>query len=145
MIIKELERCDYDIAKEIAWGEFLKYNADDYDADGIAEFEKSINDPEYMTFITPFGAYKNDELVGLIATRSEGSHIALFFVKSEYQGKGIGKKLFEYVCGLNKKDVITVNSSPYAMDIYQHLGFVPAGTEISINGLRFTPMQYVLD
>ncbi len=145
MIIKGLELNDYETAKKLVWDVFMKYEAPDYGEDGIEEFRKSINDPEYLKMVTAFGAYEGDELVGIIATRSEGSHIALFFVKSEYQGKGIGRKLFEYVCGLDKKEIITVNSSPYAVDIYQHLGFVAAGVEQSVNGLRFTPMQYVLD
>ena len=38
--------------------------------------------------------------------------------------------------------VFTVNSSPYAVEIYRHLGFVPTDDEQSVDGLRFTPMQY---
>lgn len=37
-----------------------------------------------------FGAYKNKLLIGIIATRNEGNHIALFFVKGEYHKQGIG-------------------------------------------------------
>ena len=38
--------------------------------------------------------------------------------------------------------VFTVNSSPYAVEVYRHLGFVPTDDEKSVDGLRFTPMQY---
>ena len=31
---------------------------------------------------------------------------------------------------------------PYAVEIYRHLGFVPTDDEQSVDGLRFTPMQY---
>ena len=37
---------------------------------------------------------------------------------------------------------ITVNSSPYAVEVYRHLGFTPTGGEQNIDGLRFTPMKY---
>ena len=36
----------------------------------------------------------------------------------------------------------TVNSAPYAVDIYRHLGFAETGPEQTINGIRFTPMAY---
>ena len=40
------------------------------------------------------------------------------------------------------QQVFMVNSSPYAVEIYRHLGFVPTDDEQSVDGLRFTPMQY---
>ena len=39
---------------------------------------------------------------------------------------------------------ITVNSSPYAVDIYKHMGFEPVDVEQTVNGMRFTPMKKVL-
>ena len=36
---------------------------------------------------------------------------------------------------------VTVNSSPYAVEIYRRMGFIPIGTEKTVNGLRFTPME----
>lgn len=39
-----------------------------------------------MSSLTINGAYEDDELIGVIATRNEGNHIALFFVKAEWQG-----------------------------------------------------------
>jgi len=38
---------------------------------------------------------------------------------------------------------ITVNSSPYAVKIYEKLGFVPDGNEQMVDGIRFTPMTYM--
>ena len=37
----------------------------------------------------------------------------------------------------------TVNSSPYAVEIYRHLGFEVMDQEQTVNGIRFTPMKYV--
>lgn len=36
-----------------------------------------------------------------------------------------------------------VNSSPYAVEIYRHLGFEEVDQEQTVNGIRFTPMKYV--
>lgn len=87
-----------------------------------------------------FGAFKNDILVGVIATRSEGTHIALFFVDGKYHRQGIGKKLFQTVLSNNSSGKMTVNSSPYAVPIYHKLGFCDTDKEQVVNGLRFTPL-----
>lgn len=36
----------------------------------------------------------------------------------------------------------TVNSSPYAVDIYRQLDFVPTDTEQITNGIRYMPMRF---
>ena len=88
-----------------------------------------------------YGAFKGDKLVGVIASRSEGTHVALFFVDGIFHRQGIGTKLFQTV----RKDChsvkMTVNSSPYAVPIYHKLGFVDVDKEQVVNGLRFTPME----
>ena len=38
---------------------------------------------------------------------------------------------------------ITVNSSPYAVEIYRKLSFVDTNTEQTVNGMRFTSMRYI--
>lgn len=39
------------------------------------------------------------------------------------------------------KEDFTVNSSPYAHEVYKHLGFVDTDKEQCVNGLRFYPMK----
>ena len=73
---------------------------------------------------------------------SEGAHIALFFVKGEYHGRGIGNQLFKTVLQMCPAGSMTVNSSPYAVPIYHHLGFHDMDKEQAVNGLRFTPMEW---
>lgn len=80
----------------------------------------------------------------MIATRNENTHMALFFVKDEYQVKGIGRKLYEYIKQLSKEENITVNSSPYALNIYKRLGFIPTSQEQITNGMRYTPMKTLI-
>ena len=38
---------------------------------------------------------------------------------------------------------ITVNSSPYAVEAYRRLGFRATGGERTVDGIRFTPMEYL--
>ena len=59
-----------------------------------------------------------------------------------YHRRGIGKKLFDAMRRDYAHPVFTVNSSPYAVEAYRHLGFVPTDTEQLADGLRYTPMRF---
>jgi len=50
--------------------------------------------------------------------------------------------------GLTKKNKIsniTVNSSPYALEVYHRLGFIDKDREQTVDGIRFTPMACLLN
>ncbi len=143
--IKTLELFQRDEALELVWKVFLKYEAPDYTKEGSEEFFKSIHDDEWLNQIKMYGAYDKDRLVGVIATRNEGTHIALFFVDGEYHRKGIGRQLFQKILEDNKVNYMTVNSSPYAVPVYEKLGFEATDVEQVKNGLRFTPMKYQVE
>ena len=123
-------------ALQLVWEVFQEFESPDYTQEGINEFYKTIHDENYISILTMYGAFSGEKLVGVIATRNNGRHIALFFVDGKYHRQGIGKQLFEAV----RTDKMTVNSSPYAVGIYRKLGFKAVDEEQSVNGLRFTPM-----
>ncbi len=50
----------------------------------------------------------------------------------------IGRALFHQV----KKEDMTVNSSPYAEKVYEHLGFIATDAEQAELGMRYIPMKY---
>lgn len=126
-------------ALDLSWEVFLEFEAPEYSEEGIAEFRKSLDDKERTRNLKFYGAFDGDTLVGTLCMR-EPQHIGGFFVKSDYQGKGIGRAMFEAMRKDYDKQEFTVNSSPYAVEIYKHLGFVPTDTEQTVNGIRFTPM-----
>jgi GNAT superfamily N-acetyltransferase len=129
------------------FGEFI---APGYSEEGITEFLKYVN-PEFTRYRLANNncmilAFDNNELVGVIEVRNY-NHISLFFVRKEYQNKGIGKELNKLAineCKIFRPDiaVIEVHSSPYAVPIYEKLGFVQVSAEQVENGMRFTPMKY---
>ena len=142
--IKRVSESEKSVALNLVWKVFLEFEAPDYTQNGIDEFCKSIHDNTYLSQLTMYGAYYNNKIVGVIATRNCGTHIALFFVDKKYQRQGVGKKLFQTILE-NKISKLTVNSSPFAIPIYHKLGFKDTAEEQVINGLRFTPMEYKTD
>lgn len=142
MEIRKITKEGLPEAMELVWAVFQEFEAPEYSQQGIDEFKRTIDrQAEYMTFAM-YGAFEKDNLLGVIATRNEGSHIALFFVRKEYHGQGIGRRLFEHILSLCENSFITVNSSPYAVNIYRRLGFVETDTEQLTNGIRYVPMKY---
>lgn len=139
--IKKLNKKETESALDLAWKVFLEYEAPDYAQEGVNEFYKSIHDENYLSMLSIYGAFFKEELAGVIATRNNGKHIALFFVDGKYHRQGIGKQLFRMV----QTEMMTVNSSPYAVPVYEKLGFHATGSEQTVNGLRFTPMERVAE
>jgi GNAT superfamily N-acetyltransferase len=82
-----------------------------------------------------YGAFDGETLVGIIATRNAGNHIALFFVDGKYHRQGIGRELFKEVLRDNTTGEITVHSSPYAVEVYRHLGFIALDRERVTDGI----------
>ena len=87
------------------------------------------------------GAFDGGKLVGVLCMRAP-QHIGGFFVDAAYHRRGIGRRLFEAMRQDYEKQVFTVNSSPYAVEVYRRLGFVSTDTEQLTDGLRYTPMRF---
>lgn len=141
VIIRKLNQEELTEALSLVWRVFNEFEAPDYTKKGMEEFYKSIHDRSYLLKLCIYGAFMENQLVGVIATRNEGTHIALFFVDGKYHRQGIGKKLFQTVLKDCHSDKMTVNSSPYAVPVYHKLGFCDIDTEQTVNGLRFIPME----
>ena len=141
MKIRKVLKEEMKQALELVWEVFLEYEAPDYTEEGIKEFKKTIDDISWVSARDFYGAYdESNKILGVIATK-DITHIALFFVDGKYHKRGIGKKLYSKVESLNNDNFFTVNSSPYAHEVYKHLGFIDADKEQNVNGLRFYPMK----
>lgn len=144
-LIREIKQEEIENALSLVWKVFQEYEACDYSKEGVEEFYNSIYDINFISRLCLYGAFLNNELVGVIATRNEGTHIALFFVDGKYQKQGIGKQLFQTIKMKNKCNKMTVNSSPYALPVYYKLGFKDTDSEQVVNGIRFTPMELIMN
>lgn len=127
-------------ALDLSWDVFLQFEAPEYSEEGVQEFRKSLDDKERTRKLQFYGAFDKDKLIGMLCMR-EPQHIGGFFVRAEYHRKGIGRDLFETMKKDYDKQQFTVNSSPYAVEIYKHLGFKETDVEQTVNGIRFTPME----
>ncbi len=124
----------------------------DYSPEGVAEFYKYANPVAMANRLSSdhlvLVAEENHQVVGMIELRGN-EHIALLFVDPPYFRKGISRLLFKQamriVRGDNRSFVkMTVNSSRYAVPVYQALGFVVSGPVQTISGITFIPMTLEL-
>lgn len=138
--IHNLSNDEVIIALELVWEVFMEFEAPDYSQEGINEFRSFLDNQDEMEKLRFWGALNGDKMVGILAMRQD--HICLLFVRKEFHRQGIAKKLFCYMLYQIESDRITVNSSPYALEIYGKLGFTATNTEQITNGIRYTPMIY---
>lgn len=82
-------------------------------------------------------------IIGMLEIKNS-NHVSLFFVDKAYMGQNIGRMLiaaaFEH-CLVAGATVVTVNSSPNAVDIYKKLGFLMTEVEQVKDGIRYIPME----
>jgi len=141
--IKNIDRNQRDTAIQLVLDVFMQFEAPDYSVEGVEIFKRTaIYNNDFLDGLNMYGAYDSETLLGVIATRNKGNHIALFFVDGKHHRQGIGKTLFQIVLENSTAKEITVNSSPYAVEVYHRLGFVDIAPEETTNEIRYIPMVY---
>ena len=143
MNIRRLQETEIPDALNLIWETFVLFEAPDYEQKGVDTFRACLDDSEFLGRLAFYGAFEDNRLVGVITTRNNGNHIAQFFVLKEYHRQGIGRKLFEFILPFSMGEKVTVNSSPYAVEVYRRLGFKDTASEQVTDGIRFTPMEYI--
>lgn len=151
-LVRSAYREEWDDAMALAWKTFLQFEADVYTAEGIRNFEDFITDTTLHRMFV-MGAYQmfvaldQKKIVGMITLRN-GSHISLLFVDAQYHRQGIGRALIEHLreyllseAGVSR---ITVNAAPYGVAFYHKLGFQDLRPEEEKDGIRYTPMEFIL-
>lgn len=131
---------------------FAEFEAPEYAPEGVEVFHRFIA-PDSLAeqlrrgTMQMWGVFRQETPVGIIAV-THRTHISLLFVDKSCHRQGIARALFSRVCDRCRTDPaitrLTVNSSPYAVGIYRKLGFTPTGPERTTDGIRYTPMEYLL-
>jgi len=155
-MIREIEQKDLKEAVNLVNTVFNEFVAGDYSQEGqktfrdylefkFEELSQDLNNGHKKMW----GFYENEKIIGVIGTRDR-FHISLMFVSKDHQKRKVASKLFTTVVDSLKEDEnsksfeMTVNSSPYAVKIYERLGFRATDNEQIKNGIRFTPMKMIV-
>ena len=155
IVIRKITDNEVEKAMELALEVFMQFEAPDYHTSGIDTFKRDIvENSNYLEkarrgICTIYAAFDDEKIVGLIGMRSNKTHINLVFTKKEYHRKGIATAIFNYLLEdvLSENPLLhelTLNSSPYGLPFYLYIGFIPLSEEQEINGIKFTPMKYVV-
>ena len=147
IVVKLAEARDWEAAIGVAWITFQQISAQVCDEEGARGFRDGLTSTQlYIDFLQGeyplFCAYQGKKVVGMLVLKNM-AHISLFFVKKEFQGKGIGRELLAACIAYCKEhgvSELTVNAAPTGMSFYLANGFEALAGERFEGGLRFTPM-----
>jgi ribosomal protein S18 acetylase RimI-like enzyme len=148
LTFREIKSGEETKACQLVMDSFSEFVAPDYSEEGLNEFLKYLSPQLMQTRLANnhfvIAALDEGAFAGVIEVRNY-YHISLLFVKKEYQNRGIAKKLLGMAitkCRLYNAnlELMEVNSSPFAVIIYEKLGFMKVSNEQLKNGIRFTPM-----
>lgn len=154
-LIRKINSSEVEEALALALEVFMQFEAPEYKPEGVETFKRDLIENERFIAdckqgICPiYAAFDGDRIVGIMGMRSSKTHINLVFTKKEYHHQGIATAIFQYLIEDLRKEnpslkEITLNSSPYGKCFYLHIGFIPLSEEQEIDGIRFTPMKYVI-
>lgn len=156
IVIRKVTSDEISSAMKLALEVFMEFEAPDYGPEGTETFKRDIvENPEYLEkakqgLCPIWGAFDGERLVAIMGMRSNKTHINLVFTRKEYHRRGIARAIFDRLISdlltenPNLKE-ITLNSSPYGLPFYLKVGFIPLTNEQTINGIRFTPMKYIIN
>ena len=147
--IRKATADDSEIVSELICELSAKYITHEFSAQGVEHLLASMNpgairkcfNADYQYHLAEMG----DQVVGVVGVR-DNSHLYHFFVAEKYQGRGIGRKLWQVAmdtCLSNgNAGEFTVNSSRYALGIYEKLGFVAQSAPKEKSGVVYIPMKF---
>ena len=147
--IRKLKKSEWDMAMQLAWDTFLVYEAPEYDPEGVKNFHDFVKGDELHNMFVlgeylAWGAFDaNDVIVGILGIRKHW-HISLLFVEPSLHHQGIATALLNRAFSEATKEgvsLLTVNSSPYAVEFYHKIGFNSLDREKTTDGIRYTPMS----
>jgi GNAT superfamily N-acetyltransferase len=135
----------YELVKKV----FDEFVAGDYSAEGNEVFYDWIEPSRIATrqaeYKSLFIAFDGKKAVGMIEM-VRSNHISLFFVDTMYQKQGIARNLLIRAvdhCVQNDSKIsrLTVNASPFSIEIYKKLGFRKTESMKEKTGIRYLPME----
>jgi GNAT superfamily N-acetyltransferase len=121
--------------------------------EGAEKFLSSISSSAITSYIEAdnfmyFTGFLGDKLAGVAAIR-DITHIFHLFVAEQFQRQGIARQLWTYAreSAILEGNIrgFTVNSTPYALPVYEGFGFYATGPRAEKDGIAFIPMKMELE
>ena len=135
-VLKEDEIPEYSALMVEVMEEFNQEDINDFQywftsIEGIKNRREWDNSDEKLVTVQ-FAAKYNGRIIGALEFEDH-SHIQSFFIKKEFQKKGLGRMMFNHAINFFRKKglkvtIIHVSSSKYAINFYKSLGFTGEGT-----------------
>lgn len=108
----------------------------------------SMDEPSIKSYMESGYRYhvaeENGELIGVVAVR-DNRHLYHLFVSEPFQRKGLARRLWEVAktasLDAGNPGVFTVNSSRYAVGVYEKFGFVRLSEAVDVAGVICIPMK----
>lgn len=111
---------------------------------GLDRFLASIATPRQAGYIADYrylvAEAERGRLIGLAALRPP-RHLFHLFVAADWQGRGLGLRLFRAATEGDEQLPLTVNSSLAAVGFYTRLGFRPTQALQFNDGIHYLPMR----
>jgi GNAT superfamily N-acetyltransferase len=116
--------------------------------EGAATFLRENNEEAIRRYIVAGQVYHvaecDGQIAGFVSMRGR-SHLFHLFVGVPWQGQGVARKLWEVArqaaIDAGGSGSFTVNSSNFAVPVYEKMGFVRTAPMQCLKALYFNPMQ----
>lgn len=122
------------------------------DGEGAEDFLATVSPEAIAGYLaSPAYEYRVAEeagaLAGVVAVRNN-AHLYHLFVAPAFHGRGLSRQLWdaarEAALRAGNPGEFTVNSSLYAVPVYERFGFQPTGPRVDQHGIAFIPMKLVI-
>lgn len=125
---------------------------DDFEGDGLTFFLNAVSARSIRDYMEQGFRYMvalaSQEIVGVIAVK-DNRHMFHLFVDKDHHKKGIAKLLWDHISRdsieSGKTDKFTLNSTSYALPVYERWGFNVTDEQQTRHGISFTPMELIVE
>jgi GNAT superfamily N-acetyltransferase len=148
MLIRKVQPADLPRLSSLCIDAFMGSVASTLTEEGINTFKKIASVDGFANRMEAdnkmLACEDGGEVIGVVELK-EGRHIAMLFVDPCRQKTGVGRSLISAVLPYTRRAVLTVNASLTSVPAYLSYGFKCTGEAGELAGLKYQPMEMVLD
>lgn len=149
MLIRPLEEADLPACARLLRASASEFIVHESTPEGASTFLRENDEAGLRGYVQAGHVYHVAQdgaaLAGFVAVRAN-SHLFHLFVDKRWHGRGLSRQLWSVArreaLGRGGPGSFTVNSSNYAVPVYEAFGFVRVAPMQCVKGLYFNPMRY---